>query len=132
MAEAEARRRQPRMPAAAATAKPPRPRSRARRWLALATVLLVFLGVVAVGGYFATQTVYFVGTDSQGFVTLYRGVPYELPGGVKLYTENFVTGVNAQQLPAARRKALLDERLRSRKDATDLVRQVEQGQIAAQ
>ena len=94
-------------------------------------MFLVILVPVGIGAYFASQTVYFVGTDGQGFVTLYRGVPYELPGGVKLYTENFVTGVNADQLPAGRRATLLDQKLRSRDDGIDLVRQVEEGNITA-
>ena len=63
----------------------------------LLAVFCVLAGMVLIGGYFASQTVYFVGTDRDGFVTLYRGLPYELPGGVKLYTENFVSGVNARR-----------------------------------
>jgi protein phosphatase len=129
--EAEALRRQPRLPAAgAATAAKPK-RRRLRRVLAALAVVFVLLAIVGVGSYFASQTVYFVGTDSNGFVTLYRGVPYELPFGVKLYVKNFTSGVNVDQLPAGRRKALLDQRLRSRDDAVDLVRQVEQGNITA-
>jgi len=131
-AEAEARRRQPRLPAAPAGPPPKRKRRRLRRVLALVAVLVSLLAIVVVGGYFASQTVYFVGSDDQGFVTLYRGVPYELPFGIELYTENFVTGVNVDELPATRRKALLDQRLRSRDDAVDLVRSVEQGNIASQ
>ncbi len=130
-AEALARRRVPRAPeAAAAGAKPRRGRRGIRRALKVLAILLVILLPVGIGGYFASQTVYFVGTDASGFVTLYRGLPYELPGGIKLYTENFVSGVNADQLPLARRSSLLDQRLRSRDDATDLVRQVEQGNIS--
>jgi PPM family protein phosphatase len=127
--EAEARRRVPRSPAA------PEPAAKRRRrlpgWAKGTIALVCVLGLLLTGAYFASQTVYFVGTDDEGFVTLYRGVPYELPGGVKLYHENFVTGVNVDQLPAGRRKALLDERLRSRDDAVDLVRQVEEGNITA-
>lgn len=131
-AEAEARRRVPRAPAQnAAPARRRRVGPGVRRALKIAAVLAVFAGMVLIGGYFASQTVYFVGTNQDGFVTLYRGLPYELPGGLRLYTENFVSGVNAQQLPPGRRSALLDERLRSRNDAVDLVRQVEQGTITA-
>ncbi len=38
---------------------------------------------IVFGGWIASQSVYFVGTDDEGFVTLYRGMPYELPGGVE-------------------------------------------------
>jgi len=130
VAEAEALRRQPRVPAAPA-GDGRRPRSRLRKTLTILAVFLVILFPVGVGAYFASQTVYFVGTDGNGFVTLYRGLPYELPGGLKLYTENFVTGVNADQLPAGRRSQLLDQKLRSRDDGVDLVRQVEEGNITA-
>ena len=130
VAEAEALRRQPRVPAAPA-GDGRKPRSRLRKTLTILAILLVILFPVGVGAYFASQTVYFVGTDSNGFVTLYRGLPYELPGGLKLYTENFVTGVNADQLPAGRRSQLLDQKLRSRDDGVDLVRQVEEGNITA-
>jgi len=130
VAEAEALRRQPRVPAAPA-GDGRKPRSRLRKTLTILAVFLVILFPVGVGAYFASQTVYFVGTDANGFVTLYRGLPYELPGGLKLYTENFVTGVNADQLPAGRRSQLLDQKLRSRDDGVDLVRQVEEGNITA-
>lgn len=132
-AEAQARRRVPRAPATRAEANAARSpgRRRVRRVLIALAVFLAILIPVGIGGYFASQTVYFVGTDPQGFVTLYRGVPYELPGGVKLYKETFVTGVNADQLPAGRRATLLDQKLRSRDDGIDLVRQVEEGNITA-
>jgi len=128
VAEAEALRRQPRAPSEPAGGAPKK-RGRVRKTLTVLAVLLAILIPVGIGAYFASQTVYFVGTDSNGFVTLYRGLPYELPGGLKLYTENFVTGVNADQLPAGRRAQLLDQKLRSRDDGVDLVRQVEEGNI---
>jgi hypothetical protein len=30
--------------------------------------------------YLALQSVYFIGTNSRGLVTLFRGLPYRLPG----------------------------------------------------
>jgi protein phosphatase len=74
--------------------------------------------------------VYFVGADSDGFVTIYRGLPYDGPGGVDLYQEYYTSGVPASELPASRRKSLLDHQLRSRDDVTDLVRKLELGQVA--
>jgi protein phosphatase len=64
-------------------------------------------------------------------VTLYRGLPYELPAGVRLYTTNFVSGVPAGTISAPRRDKLLDHRLRSHDDAKDLVRQLELGRLRA-
>ncbi len=51
--------------------------------------------------YLASQTVYFVGSDADGFVSIYRGVPYELPAGLSLYHRDYVSGVSAAQLTAA-------------------------------
>jgi protein phosphatase len=77
----------------------------------------------------ATRAVFFVGTDSTGVVTIYRGLPYELPFGIKLYENYYSSGVVADQVPPRRRRSLLDNELRSRSDATDLVRQLETGQL---
>jgi protein phosphatase len=75
------------------------------------------VGAVAV----VAHNVYFVGTNNEGLITLYRGLPYDLPFGVKLYTARNVSGVPALSIPAARRKRVLDHQLRSRGDAADLI-----------
>ena len=52
--------------------------------------------------YLALESVYFIGTNARGLVTLYRGVPYQLPGGIDLYSSEYVSGVSASTLsPAA-------------------------------
>ncbi len=76
--------------------------------------------------YVVTRNVYFVGTNNQGFVTLYRGLPYDLPLGVRLYSSRYVSGVPALSVPAWRRKRVLDHQLRSRGDAADLIRSLDQ------
>jgi len=86
---------------------------------------------LALGVWIASQTVYFIGTDDAGMVTLYRGLPYDLPAGVKLYSTNFVSGVPSRTVPAPRRKKLLDHQLRSHDDAADLMRQLELGRLKA-
>jgi hypothetical protein len=118
--------RQPRQPQAAQKPK----RSRARRAVAPLLTLSV-LGVLLAGAWLATQSVYFIGTNSQGLVTLYQGVPYELPAGIKLYSSDFVSGVSAASLSQARRHTLLDHSLRSEEDATALMRSLELGQLSA-
>jgi protein phosphatase len=91
-------------------------------------VCLIVL-IAALGGlYAASRQLYFVGTDSTGLVTLYRGVPYELPLGIKLYTRQYESTVPAAALPARQRQAVLDHRLRGRGDAVDLVRSLERTQ----
>jgi len=105
-------------------------RSRARRWLVPAVVVVV-VALIAAGAWVASQTVYFIGTDSHGQVTLYQGVPYDLPGGIHLYSPSFVSGVNATEVNTTRRRTLLDHTLRSHSDAIDLMRRLERGQLAA-
>jgi serine/threonine protein phosphatase PrpC len=121
--------RRPRRAAPApATKKGARARRRLRR-LRAPLALVVVLGVLGAGAYLALQSVYFIGTNQRGLVTMFRGVPYELPGGLKLYSSDYVSGVSAATLPGARRQALLDHSLRSEGAAADLMRQLELGQL---
>jgi serine/threonine protein phosphatase PrpC len=99
------------------------------RGIGPALVVLAIVAVLGAGTWIATRAVYFVGTDSDGFVTIYRGLPYDGPGGVDLYQAYYTSGVPASQVPARRRKALLDHQLRSRDDVTDLVRKLELNQV---
>jgi protein phosphatase len=87
------------------------------------------LAVVLVALWIASRAVYFVGTDSQGFVTVYRGVPFDLPAGIHLYERFYTSGVPAEIVPPARRKKLLDHTWRSQRDATSLVDQLELGRL---
>jgi PPM family protein phosphatase len=82
------------------------------------------------GAYFASQTVYFVGASDDGFVTVYRGLPYDLPAGIDLYSVNYESGVPVDGLTAAQRRTVTGHKLRSRDDAQDLVRQLETGELA--
>jgi serine/threonine protein phosphatase PrpC len=94
---------------------------------------LAALALVALlaGLYVGSQQFYFVGTNDRGLVTLYRGVPYDLPLGVELYEEEYASTVPAASIePVPRRDAIIDQRLRSREDAADLVRQLEEGRLA--
>jgi protein phosphatase len=87
------------------------------------------LGVLGAGAYVALESVYFIGTNDRGLVTLYRGVPFRLPGDVALYSSAFVSGVSASTLPPERRRALLDHSLRSKGNAGALIRSLELGQL---
>ena len=89
------------------------------------------LVVVGLGFWFASQTVYFVGTTSEGFVAVYRGLPYDLPAGLDLYSENYESGVAAASLPARQREVVTAHKLRSLEDANDLVRQLETGELGS-
>ncbi|MGI8505364.1 MAG: Stp1/IreP family PP2C-type Ser/Thr phosphatase [Solirubrobacteraceae bacterium] len=104
------------------------PRRFATPIAALLSILIV-VALIAAGGYLATRQLFFVGTNSQGVVTIYRGLPYELPFGVRLYESFYVSGVPARSLPAQRRLQLLNHQLRSQSDAISLVRAAELGQL---
>jgi PPM family protein phosphatase len=107
----------------------PAPRRRRRRLPFAIVAVVAVVAVLGVAAWLATRAVFFVGTDSAGVVTIYRGLPYELPFGLKLYERYYASGVVAAQVPPRRRRSLLDNELRSRSDATDLVRQLETGQL---
>ena len=114
---------------------PTRPAARRRR-MGLGAVLRALAGLLAVaavaGGLYAlSRQVYFIGTDEAGLVTLYRGVPYELPFGIKLYTEQYESGVPARAIPRRRRTRVLNHEWRGKDDAVDLVRQLERGRLDA-
>jgi protein phosphatase len=98
--------------------------------LAALVAVVVVLFLLAGGGYLATRQLYFVGTNSQGIVTIFRGLPYDLPAGIHLYESFYVSGVPASQVPANRRSTLLNHHLRSQTDAQAVVRDLELGKIA--
>ncbi|MCW2990695.1 MAG: Stp1/IreP family PP2C-type Ser/Thr phosphatase [Solirubrobacterales bacterium] len=112
--------------------RPPREvrseRRRRRGWGALIITVIVLLPIIG-GGYIASQAVFFIGVASNGSVTVFQGLPYDLPFGLHLYTSAYVTGLTPEQLPASRRAGLLDHKLRSHDDAFDLARQLELGQL---
>jgi len=107
-----------------------RERRRGRRALTVLVVALVVLIPVGIGAWTAVQAVYFVGATEDGFVAVYRGLPYELPAGIELYRTNYVSGVPVEEVPPGRREALLDHTLRSHDDASDLVRELELGRLS--
>jgi PPM family protein phosphatase len=109
--------------------KSARVRKRLRRVRTL-VVLSTVVGLLAAAAYLALQSVYFIGTNQRGLVTMYNGLPYELPGKIKLYTSDYVSGVSASMLVPARRQALLDHSLRSEGDAAELMRELELGQLS--
>ncbi|MHB1469765.1 MAG: hypothetical protein ACYCX7_11485, partial [Solirubrobacteraceae bacterium] len=105
-------------------------RRRGLRRIVIPAAVLVVLVVLASAAYLTMQSVYFVGTNADGLVTIYQGVPYQLPGKLNLYTVEYVSGVSASSLSPARRRTLLDESLRSEANAGELVRKLELGEIA--
>jgi serine/threonine protein phosphatase PrpC len=125
-------------PQAAAGARRPRDQrasagTRRRRFGArhagkLAAVLVV-LGLLVAGAFLAMQSVYFIGTNKRGLVTLYQGVPFKLPGNIDLYSSQYVSGVSASTIRPQRRSTLLDHSLRSEGKAASLIRSLELDQL---
>jgi PPM family protein phosphatase len=125
-------RRMPRRPAPAGRhgERSRRERRRARlRSARVALVTLVVLGLIGAGAFLFWQSVYFIGTNNRGLVTVFRGFPLRLPGDIALYSSDYVSGVAASTLPADRRSNLLDHSLRSEGDAAALMKKIELGEL---
>src|SRR5215210_6153545 len=106
--------------------------SKRRRRIPGGVVVAVILLAMVLGGFWlATQAVYFVGTDPDrgDAVTIYRGLPIDLPLGLDLYSRYQGSGVTLQSVPASRRETFTDHKLRSKDDAENLVIQLERGQL---
>ncbi len=116
-------------------APPPAPpaKRRRRRKRSGGLLLLVLLVVMplAVGAWLASRTVFFIGTDPADgrTVSIFRGLPYELPFGIDLYERYYRSGVTLADVPATRRARILDHEWRARDDAEDLVIALERGQL---
>jgi PPM family protein phosphatase len=112
--------------------QPPRKRrgeSLAFKLTAALLSTLIVLALFGTGGYLATRELFFVGTNDQGIVTLYRGLPYDVI--VPFYEQSYVSGVPASVVPKANRATLLNHHLRSQTSAIALIRAAERGQLAS-
>jgi protein phosphatase len=99
----------------------------------LRTALKVLAGVVliaalAYGAWYGNRQVWFLGTDDAGRVALYRGVPYELPFGIKLYDERYASPIQTGSLPPRRQDGVTGHDLRSRGDAVSLIEDIQKSQ----
>ena len=113
-----------------ATPPPPR-RSRGRGVLKALLGLLVLAAVIA-AAIFGARQIWFLGVDDDGKIGLYRGLPYELPLGIELYSEVEPSAITLEQLPEDRREVAVDHDLRSRDDAESLIEDLENAAAAAQ
>lgn len=103
--------------------------NRRQRFVLAAILSAIVVAISLAGAVIGGRQVYFIGVDEHGLITLYRGTPYELPVGLKLYQETYVTTTPATALPPAERARLLDHRSRSRRDAESLIKSLEAGEL---
>jgi PPM family protein phosphatase len=92
---------------------------RRRRFLGWAVAILAAIVIIG-GGFLAARSVYFLGTDSQGNVAVYRGLPYTLPLGISLYSKQYSIPVQVGTLSEDRQRAVTGHTLRGKGDAADL------------
>jgi serine/threonine protein phosphatase PrpC len=105
-----------------------KPKRRRLRTVAKVLALVIVIGAVAFGAWYGNRQIWFLGTDSGGRVALYRGLPYELPFGIKLYDERYSSPIQTASLPAKRRDAVTGHDLRSRSDAVSLIEDIQSSQ----
>ncbi|HUY58578.1 MAG TPA: Stp1/IreP family PP2C-type Ser/Thr phosphatase [Solirubrobacteraceae bacterium] len=94
------------------------------------TALAFVLCLIGGGGYLASRQLYFLGTNGQGTVVVYRGFPYVLPLGIPMYETFYVSGVPASTIPASYRAKILDHAMRDQTSATKLINNLELGEIS--
>jgi serine/threonine protein phosphatase PrpC len=109
-------------------AEPPR-RRRLKTTAKVLAALLVIAGL-GVAGVLGARQVYFLGVDEGGRVALYRGLPYELPLGVNLYSEVRSAPFQASSVPEDRQDEVTDHTLRGHDDAESLIDSL-QGDVVA-
>jgi protein phosphatase len=107
------------------TARSPR---RGLRTAAKVLALVAILAAIAFGAWYGNRQVWFLGTDDSGRVSLYRGLPYELPFGLALYEERYASPVQTEALPRVRRESVTEHDFRSREDAVSLIEDIERSQ----
>jgi PPM family protein phosphatase len=99
----------------------PRRRRRILGWVVAAVAAIVIIG----GGLLVARSIYFLGTDGQGNVAVYRGLPYQLPLGISLYSKQYAIPVQVGTLSEERQKVVTGHTLRGKGDATDLAGDIE-------
>ena len=113
------------------TAASPKKKTRRKRAPGVVIFVAVLASIILVAAFVSIRAVFFVGLDQHRVITIFRGVPYELPLGIELYSRHYTSGVTIDQVAPRRRPTFTDHKLRSLDDASDLVRQLEIGRIGA-
>ena len=98
-----------------------------RRWKTVAKALAAaaVIAAIVLGAWYGARQVYFLGTDEGGRLTLYRGLPYDLPLDISLYSEVYSVPVQVASLPEDRRDEAINHELRGHDDAISLLDDLE-------
>jgi PPM family protein phosphatase len=113
---------------------PAMPPATGRRWprrVLKTLVALAVLAAVAFGAVYGARQIWFVGTNDADQLALFRGLPYDLPLGIELYSEQDATGTELDSLPEERRAVAVDHQLRSESDARSLLTDLENAAVTA-
>jgi PPM family protein phosphatase len=117
--------KEPRRSATRVQRAPPSPRRRRRRYVTGAIVLVVIAAVIA-GLYALDRKFWFVATNDRGQVTLFRGLPYDLPFGIEMYSEEYQSAVPVNVIADRKQRTyVLDHHARSEGESVSLVRDIE-------
>ncbi len=81
--------------------------------------------IVAGFAVFGLSRANFVGADASGHVSVYQGVPWNLPFGIHLYRRVYASPLLAVQLSRVERRKLFDHSLVERGSAERRVKQYE-------
>ena len=113
--------------------RPPAPRSGRGESLTFKLFAALFSIAVVVflfggGGYLATRQLFFIGTNQDGIVTLYDGLPYDFV--FPFWETDYTSGLPASEVPPADRAKLFNHNLRSQNSAIAIIRAAERGQYA--
>jgi serine/threonine protein phosphatase PrpC len=122
-AAGDGRRARDRQRGGAGAGKRDRPR-RARTAIKAAIAIALVIGLAAIATWGVRQ-VYFLGSDSGGRLALYRGLPYNLPLDIKLYSEAYAAPVQVSSIPANRQDSAVNHTLRFHADAVSLLKDLQ-------
>jgi serine/threonine protein phosphatase PrpC len=110
----------------------PSPPASRRRWRVRPLPIIVVLALIALVAGAAAWTLswtHFVGADSDGYVAVYQGLPYDLGAGIHLYRRVTVTSLRVEQLTQQERRKLFGHALTSASSAERAVREMEQAVV---
>jgi protein phosphatase len=104
-------------------AAPPPKKRRRLSWRIGLVIAAVLLAALVGGAVYGLSRANFVGSDDNGYVAVYQGVPWDLPFGIHLYREVYTSRLLAAELSEQERRKLFDHTLRGRSEAQRLIKQ---------